>query len=59
MKNINEELTRMLYLTQHKRGVVISEQYLAEIKSGSSTSDWKGKTEGVLNFSNFPNIFLA
>ena len=26
MKNINEELNRMLYLTQHKRGQVISEQ---------------------------------
>ena len=26
MKNLNEELNRMLYLTQHKRGQVISEQ---------------------------------
>ena len=53
MKNINEELNRMLYLTQHKRGQVISEQNnreLKEDKNRSNVPDWNGRTSGELNF---------
>lgn len=51
-KIIIEELERMLYLTSHKRGVVISEQkIILKEKKGSNDGDWDGKSEGVLNFS--------
>lgn len=42
MKNLNEELNRMLYLTQHKRGQVISEQ-----SAGLEIPDAKKKSRGV------------
>lgn len=46
MKNIiNEEIGRMLYLTSHKRGIVISEQ-------SYESPNWKGKTKGDVDFSN-------
>jgi hypothetical protein len=43
----------MLYLTQHKRGQVISEQNnreLKEDKNRSNVPDWNGRTSGELNF---------
>jgi hypothetical protein len=46
MKNIiNEEIGRMLYLTSHKRGVVISEQKY-------ESPNWKGNNKGDVDFSN-------
>jgi hypothetical protein len=42
MKNLNEELNRMLYLAQHKRGQVISEQ-----SEGLQIPDANKKSRGV------------
>ena len=56
MQNINEELNRMLYLTQHKRGLVISEQSDGEVRGGSrnyapiGVPDWGDKSKGLLSF---------
>lgn len=62
MKNINEELQRMLYLTQHKRGVVISEQNKSGQLTGGGSGgkyetyyygneavDWRKKSKGVIS----------
>ena len=55
MKNIiNEEIGRMLYLTSHKRGIVISEQELRGISgreySPINIPDWDGGTKGLIKF---------
>ena len=46
MQNINEELNRMLYLTQHKRGLVISEQNRREL-GDTNIPDAKGNSKGT------------
>ena len=64
MKNINEELNRMLYLTQHKRGQVISEQNNGELKgvngrpksnvnNTTGAPNWNGASSGMLDVGGF------
>jgi len=61
MKNINEELQRILYLTNHKRGVVLSEQEVkgvenrpkSDVNVTTDAPDWNGGSSGELNVSNF------
>jgi hypothetical protein len=64
MQNINEELKRMLYLTQHMRGVVISEQNNPGQLSGvqnrpksdsknTKAPDWKGMSSGTIDVTRF------
>lgn len=66
MQNINEELNRMLYLTQHKRGIVISEQnsrgnVIPKSRQyvDNDTPDWEGKSNGVLRFDTKNNILAT
>jgi hypothetical protein len=56
MKNLNEELNRMLYLTQHKRGQVISEQSV-----GLEIPDANKKPRGVTSLQTleYGSSFLA
>jgi hypothetical protein len=44
---LNEELTRMLYLFNHERGVIVSEQ-----KNKKPKFDWKGGTKGNVDLTN-------
>jgi hypothetical protein len=65
MQNINEELKRMLYLTQHMRGVVISEQNTpgdltgvqgrekSNVNLKTNAPSWNGGNSGQLDVSNF------
>ena len=61
MQNINEELNRMLYLTQHKRGIVISEQSLtgdknrptSNVNTTTNAPDWNGSSTGTIDVSRF------
>jgi hypothetical protein len=67
MQNINEELKRMLYLTKHMRGVVISEQNNSGQLTGSRKTDnsknyftdapdWGGTSSGNLDMSGLGKV---